>query len=83
MKYLTQINSVARPKSQHEPDLLIGNASKGFVAKDMDGQIVVYMEAPECGWTHDLLESLEVPSVIYQNGCDFFLGDNWIGSSEV
>lgn len=83
MAYSVLINSVARPKSQQEPDLLIGNASKGFIAKDMDGQIVVYMEAPEGGWTHDLLERLEVPSVIYQNGCDFFLGDAWIGSSEV
>jgi hypothetical protein len=73
---------VTRPKSKNEPNLLLGHEFTELTIKDGDGVNVKTFEAPREGWTHDVLESLDIHEV--SPYCwDAYLGEQWIGSSEV
>ncbi|MDC5708415.1 hypothetical protein [Vibrio europaeus] len=73
---------VARPLHPSEPDLLVGYAHHDLVIKNMDGEQCLSVKAPQSGWTHDLLEQYDYDAVA-KEGWDAYLGNQWIGSSEV
>jgi len=76
---------VTRPKNEGEQDLLLGREYEQFTVKDLNGNRLddLTVQAPVNGWTHDGLEAIEIPLDHYENGCDFYLGDNWVGSTEL
>lgn len=80
---IIDIKSVARPTSAKEPDLLHGNEDKPLIVKDLEKVEVMRFTPPDTGWTHDTIEATAIPEHVYFAGCDFYLGDNWIGSTEV
>ncbi|HAS6097504.1 TPA: hypothetical protein I7145_23125 [Vibrio vulnificus] len=72
---------VARPLNDHEPDLLVGFERQPLVVKDLDGKEIYRIDAPDNGWSHDVLESIDFYSISTQ--WDAYLGEQWVGSSEV
>ncbi|APX10020.1 hypothetical protein PPW95_25125 (plasmid) [Vibrio parahaemolyticus] len=76
---------ITRPYSNKEKDLLVGNENLTVVITDLLEIELKQIQAPETGWTHDLLESLNVElNNDYPDGWDaHFSNGNWIGSSEV
>ena len=73
---------ISRPINYSEIDLLIGNEHQCLIIKDLDGYITKEINAPKSGYTHELLEVIDY--FIYSpNGWDAYLGNIWIGSSEV
>lgn len=73
---------VARPLSAKEPDLLLGREYDVLNIKDLDGIPCISYSPPHQGWTHDALEGVDYYSVS-PFGWDAYLGNEWIGSSEV
>lgn len=78
---------IARPINPQEPDLLAGNERESLIVRDLAG--TKRMEIPTAtDWTHITLEqactSPAVQAFIAEHGgADAFLGDVWIGSTEV
>ena len=72
---------IARPVLPGEPDLLPGFEGATLKLIGANGGEVARYSAPSSGWTHDALEALEHEFTLYQ--WDAYLGDQWIGSSEV
>ena len=73
---------ISRPINHSEIDLLIGNEHQCLIIKDLEGKITKEIYAPQGGYTHELLELIDY--FIYSpNGWDAYLGDGWIGSSEI
>lgn len=73
---------VCRPVNSNEPDLLIGHERDQlrFVAVADAERVLLRVDPPLAGWTHDALEAAEWPQADAWNA---FLGAQWIGSSEV
>ncbi len=78
---------VTRAKNTQELDLLLGKERETFILTDLDNKIILQIESPSSGWTHDLLEmqELQLSKEIWSDGWNAFLGglDYWIGSSEL
>ena len=76
---------VTRSLTANEPDLLIGNEAVKLFIKDLSGDALAEYSAPVNGWTHDKLEALERDTCFaaYPDGWDAFLGECWVGSSEI
>lgn len=72
---------VARPLHDSEPDLLVGYELQPLVVKDLDDKEIHRIDAPNNGWSHDELESIDYCSISPE--WDAYLGSQWIGSSEV
>ncbi|EJL6419995.1 TPA: hypothetical protein SLZ57_003506 [Vibrio cholerae] len=72
---------VTRPSNDQEPDLLVGFERQPLVVKDLDGKDIHRVDAPDNGWTHDILERIDYYCISAQ--WDAYLGEQWIGSSEV
>lgn len=73
---------ISRPINHSEKDLLIGNEHQCLTIKDLDGEITKQIHAPQGGYTHELLESIDC--FIYSpDGWDAYLDHIWIGSSEI
>jgi len=51
------------------------------VVKDLDDKEIHRIDAPNNGWSHDELESIDYCSISPE--WDAYLGSRWIGSSEV
>lgn len=79
----SNIHIVARPINSRESDLLIGNEHQALNVFDLGEQFLMNFEPPTTGWTHDLLENIEIPTKLYELGCEFKLGTFWIGSTEL
>jgi len=79
----SNIHIVARPLNSSEPDLLIGNEHQVLNIFDLGEQFLMNFEPPTTGWTHDLLENIEIPTKLHELGCEFKLGTFWIGSTEL
>ena len=47
--------------------------------------VFAVIKMPECGWTKEILESMEgaIASAYIGTSYDIFLGDRWVGSSEL
>ncbi len=73
---------VARSLSPAEPDLMEGRTLDPLRILSLEGVEVVQYHAPKEGWTHDALECVDYYSVS-PDGWDAYLGEQWIGSSEV
>lgn len=76
---------VTRSLTANEPDLLIGNEAVKLFIKDLSGDALAEYSAPVDGWTHDKLEALvrDTFFAAYPDGWDAFLGECWVGSSEI
>ena len=73
---------VARSTSPVEPDLLLGHELTALCIFDLDGVEQISYPPPLGGWSHSVLECMDYDSVS-PDGWDAYLGDQWIGSSEV
>jgi hypothetical protein len=75
---------VARPVNDLEPDLLEGNESNDLIIYDLDGIELERHISPIGKWTHDLLDQFSTQfNIRLKLGWDAYLGESWIGSSEV
>lgn len=51
---------------------------------DLEGRLIEVVEAPRKGWTHQVLQSTaERLAVKTSKGAEAYLGDSWVGSTEV
>lgn len=75
---MIECHLVARPKTPMEHDLLQGNESLPLHFTH-NGQVLLSLPCPPQGWTHETLEAVSAPGACW----DAFLGDQWIGSSEI
>lgn len=67
-----------------EPDILTPVALLELRVIDLQGAEIHREPAPDHGWTHSRLQALAVLLEHQtQSGADAFLGDNWVGSTEV
>lgn len=73
---------VTRPIRPEEPDLLKGSeaAPLHFMSCGHKASEVKIVLPPDTGWTHEALEAVEPP---HTGAWDAYLGDTWVGSSEV
>lgn len=76
----TQITIIADRKSDKEPDILAGFEKKDLLLVSESGDQVV-KAAPPAGWTFATLEAAAI--VELGEAWDAYLGDRWIGSTEV
>lgn len=69
-----------------ENDILAGINSLPLLIVSLDGGFIERIDAPVSGWTHELLvhagEELAKREVLAE-GADAFLGEHWVGSTEV
>ncbi|MDN0082367.1 hypothetical protein QU487_06320 [Crenobacter sp. SG2305] len=77
---------IARPIRHGEPDLLIGRENEALSVKGPTGD-VVYSVSPSAPWTHDsivqALSHADVVRAVNGDVADAYLGDVWIGSTEL
>lgn len=73
---------ITRPINDSEPDLLIGFEQNDLIIKDLDSNVVATITSNKNGWTHDALETFDFDSYS-PFGWVAYLGEEWIGSSEV
>lgn len=66
-----------------EPDILHDVKHSDLEYRGLYGRLLSTTQAPECGWNHTLLTSQIPPEIPAGEGIDAFLGDMWIGSTEV
>lgn len=67
-----------------EPKLLSALRYERLQIADLDGEELASCPAPESGWTHEgLCEQVSQLDFDRSMGADAFLGDYWIGSTEV
>lgn len=64
-----------------EPDILTPVAHLPLTVLDGDQNLVLEMPAPAIGWTQRLLES--VTAHLTMPELDAFLGEEWVGSTEI
>lgn len=65
-----------------EPDILSGYEFEDLVFVDYGGR-EVFRVGPDGCWTHGQLEQLRVPARFEDECLDAFLGEQWVGSTEV
>lgn len=72
---------ITRPQYPNEQDFLNNEnlINRTLILKDIDGSVISQIEAPVGGWSHDLLEKLRFDIPVWEA----YLGNIWIGSSEV
>ena len=73
---------IARPINQNECDILIGHETKTLIIKDLSDEIVKLIEPISGFWSYDSLESIDYDKYT-PHGWNAYLGDNFIGSSEI
>ena len=73
---------ITRPTSSNEIDLLLGHEFETLTIMDLDGNSVLKVKAPFQGFEHRHLETFDYDyHAAY--GWNAYLGEVWIGSSEV
>ena len=83
VKNMVPVDVVTRVLDQTEIEILSGKEQLPFIVKDLDGNELLSIPSPKTGWTHDLLEGIRIDYDIWVRGCDFYLRQFWIGSSEI
>ncbi|CAB3774576.1 hypothetical protein LMG29542_07954 [Paraburkholderia humisilvae] len=77
---------VARPRKASEPDLLAGLENAILVVKGPTDN-VVFSVSPSLPWTHDAIVTAlgheDVVRAVNDDVADAYLGDCWIGSTEL
>lgn len=71
---------ISRPLSPNEPDLLQGREKLPLRFICAAGAELANVHAPSGGWTHDGLEAATPPDAEPWNA---YLGEQWVGSSEL
>ncbi|BBP46343.1 hypothetical protein THMIRHAS_17160 [Thiosulfatimonas sediminis] len=67
-----------------EKDILTPVKHEKLKVTDLDGRLVVVVESPVEGWSDELLwRWSEMLKQVTENGADAYLGDVWVGSTEV
>lgn len=67
-----------------EIDILGSHNDKDLLVTDLDGQRIECFPAPANGWTHAYLETIAKGLAhLTANGANAFLGEHWVGSTEV
>ncbi|MBF6615556.1 MAG: hypothetical protein ITG07_02405 [Candidimonas sp.] len=68
----------------NEPDLLAATKHLTLKIRDLDGATIKTIPAPATGWTHDRLLAIAArhEDLVFE-GADAYLGDCWVGSTEV
>ena len=80
---LTTLNGLMiTPVNDGEPDLLSGNEVEDFIIKDLDDKPILKFPSPPTGWNHLDLYSIEIDIDIHKQGLNYYLGDQWVGSTE-
>lgn len=78
---------VAQASCDSEPDLLVGNSRARLCLKSLAGDVLAEL-LPQPEWTHKALfavadDPCTCEMVRESGGADLYLGDVWIGSTEV
>jgi len=68
-------------EAPYEPDILTPVAHLTLTVLDADRNRVFEMPAPEPGWSQWMLESMTAHLTLPE--LDAFLGDTWVGSTEI
>ncbi|EGR0468618.1 hypothetical protein BC355_17615 [Vibrio cholerae] len=68
-----------------EPDILADVRFKRLIIVSLEGQFLSAYNAPRQGWTHHILESLahSFPNQWEICGADAYIGEQWVGSTEI
>ena len=67
----------------NEPDVAF-DKDQALSLRDLEGRVVATVQAPQSGWsTADLHQAAVTAVGRYQCGIDAFVGDQWVGSTEV
>ncbi|NJI86992.1 hypothetical protein HCX89_21355 [Shewanella sp. Iso12] len=79
---------VVRKLSDKEPDILNGFEGHKLVITGLNDNVLLIVGAPEKGWTVEKLEAMNaiansIADSSQESGWNAYLGDGWIGSSEV
>lgn len=72
-------------QTTHEPDILATVKDKPLLLLTIDGQLLARYEAPQGGWTHLALCRMNrfIMPAWSELNIDAFLGEQWVGSSEI
>ena len=65
----------------NESDILSAIRHNELIIRRLDGDVLTRQAAPAEGWTH--LELMAVQPENCEEGADAYLGDHWVGSTEV
>jgi 5'-deoxynucleotidase len=79
------ITFITQQETTEEPDILTSNQSRSLIVTSLEGQQLALFLAPEEGWTHEKLCALNdtFPPQWHVCGAEAYLGDQWVGSTEV
>ncbi|PSU31672.1 hypothetical protein [Photobacterium lutimaris] len=79
------IKCVARPINPNEPCLLVDNEFKPLNIKDEDNHVQHTIPAPSSGWDYNALEKacINVPGLSNEIAYCAYLGQQWVGSTEI
>lgn len=78
MKFITD---VVGTESEILNEVLAASTLK-IVAIDGNNEVLFTCPAPDGGWTHQSLSTLDIPLQRLE-AADAYLGDEWVGSTEV
>jgi hypothetical protein len=73
---------ITRALNKGEKDLLIGFENEQLTIKCMDDKADIVIEPVDGFWTHEALEFIDY-NKHSPSGWDAYLGEKWIGSSEI
>ncbi|MGF1884062.1 hypothetical protein [Vibrio splendidus] len=78
MKFITDLQG-------DEPDILTPHKHKPLMIISLEGQSLRTYDAPSTGWTHDTLVQLSDFFLPQWSVCgaEAWLGEQWIGSTEI
>lgn len=69
-----------------ESSILNELSTQPLVFKTLDGEVAAVVKT-DLPWTHERLTALDLSSILGQNfsdvGYDAYVGDTWVGSTEV
>jgi len=64
-----------------ERDILTGLELNRLEIRDLAGEVLLTVDAPSTGWTHESLSAVQTPKA--NAGADAWLSDQWVGSTEL
>lgn len=73
---------ITRSANETEENLLVGSEKEQLTIVSMDDKEDIVIEPYNGFWTHDSLEAIDYNSHS-PFGWDAYLGEQWIGSSEI
>lgn len=77
------ITIITDRRSDNEPEMHI-DKSQPLTLRDLEGRAVATVDAPSCGWSHlALCEAARRLCPSDSGGLDAFVGQQWVGGTEV